>query len=107
MEKHLAQRKGRAQGLEGGHGVCLQGEMIPVNFAEERILCALAGEAQKERCVGAAGLQGREVRVLWLCWVPPVGSRPQQLLLSSLFHPLHLPEEHRELRITRMWKEDD
>lgn len=55
MEKHLAQRKGRAQGLEGGRGVCLQGEMIPVNFAEERILCALAGEAQKERCVGAAG----------------------------------------------------
>lgn len=61
----------------------------------------------KPRRRGVWELQGREVRVLWLCWVPPVGSRPQQLPLSSLFHPLRLPEEHRELRITRMWKEDD
>lgn len=61
----------------------------------------------KPRRRGVCELQGREVRVLWLCWVPSMGSRPQQLPLSSLFHPLHLPEEHRELRITRMWKEDD
>lgn len=61
----------------------------------------------KPRRRGVCELQGREVRVLWLCWVPSMGSRPQQLPLSSLFHPLHSPEEHRELRITRMWKEDD
>lgn len=47
-------------------------------------------------------MQSAEGRVLWLCWMPPVGSRPQQLLLSSSFTRPHLPEERWALRITRM-----